>query len=86
MRNFVLLGGVLAAGVVLGFYLQYQPKPQKIKTQVQAVAEQAGADVKTGLQRAGGVATNVVGQARAGAQRAVEFTTNAVGEIKQKLN
>ena len=86
MNKIVLLGGVLAAGVVLGIYLQQQPKAQKIKTQVQAVAEQAGADVKTGLQRAGGVATNVVGQARAGAQRAVEFTTNAVGEIKQKLN
>ena len=54
---------------------------KKIETQ----ADQAGADVKAGVQKADEVTTNVVDQVKADAQKAVEFTTNAAGEIKQKL-
>jgi uncharacterized protein YxeA len=100
MKKIILIVVILAAGIALGIYLQRQPKAQKIETQVQTDAEQAGADakagiqkvdavaadVKEGMQKAGDVATNVVDQVKAGAQKAVEFTTNAAGEIKQKLN
>jgi uncharacterized protein (UPF0333 family) len=82
MKKLIFLVIVLAVGIGVGIYFQRQPKAQKIETQV----EQAGADVKAGLQKAGDAATNVVGQVKVDAQKVVEFTTNAAGEIKQKLN
>jgi uncharacterized protein HemX len=92
MKKMILVIIILAVGIALGVYFQKQPKAQKIETQVQADAEQAGADVKEGMQKvdaaaievkegaqkAGDVVTNVVGQVKADAQK--------VGEIKQKMN
>jgi hypothetical protein len=100
MKKIILIVIFLALGIALGIYLQKQPKAQKIETQMQTDAEQAGADakagvqtvdavaadVKEGMQKAGDVATNVVRQVKVDAQKVVEFTTNAAGEIKQKLN
>jgi beta-lactam-binding protein with PASTA domain len=100
MKKFILLVIVLGVGIALGVYFQRQPKTRKIETQVQTDAEQAGADVKEGVQqidaaaakvkegvqKAGDVATNVVGQVKVDAQKVGEAATNAVGEIKQKLN
>jgi len=100
MKKFILLVIILAAGVALGIYLQKKPAAQKIETQIQTDTSQAGADVKageqkveaaaaevkSGVQKAGEVATNVAGEIKTGAQKAVQAVTNAVGEIKQKLN
>jgi uncharacterized protein HemX len=99
MKKLILVVIVLAVGIALGIYFQKQPKTQKIETQLQTDAGQSGADVKAGMQKAdavvaemkegvqkaGDVATNVMGQVKADAQKAVEFTTNAIGEVKDKL-
>ena len=99
MEKIILLIIILAAGIALGIYFQRQPKTQKIETQLQADAGQAGADakagvqkadavvaeVKEGVQKAGEVATNVMGQVKADAQKLGEATTNAIGEVKDKL-
>jgi uncharacterized protein HemX len=100
MKKIILLIIVLAAGIALGIYFQKQPQAQKIETQVQQDATQAGADVKAGeqkveaasadvkagAQKAGDVATNVVGQVKTDAQKVDAAATNAVGEVKDKLN
>ena len=85
MKKLILVVIVLAVGIALGIYFQRQPKAQKIETQVQTDAGQAGADVKAGVQKAGEVATNVLGQVKADAQKLGEATTNAIGEVKDKL-
>jgi hypothetical protein len=99
MEKIILLIIILAAGIALGIHFQRQPKTQKIETQLQADAGQAGADVKAGVQKAdavvaevkegvqkaGEVATNVLGQVKADAQKVGEATTNAIGEVKDKL-
>jgi len=81
MKKLVFLVVVLAVGIGIGIYFQRQPQAKKIETQV----EQAGVDVKAGLQKADAAATNVVDQVKADTQKVVEYTTNAAGEIKQKL-
>jgi uncharacterized protein YxeA len=86
MKKIIFVIFVLAVGIGLGIYFQRQPKTEKVETKLQTEAEQAGADIKSGVAKAGDVATNVAGHVKAAAQKVGEFTTNAVGEIKQKLN
>jgi uncharacterized protein HemX len=77
MKKLILVVIVLAVGIALGIYFQRQPKTQKIETQLQTDAGQAGvqkvdavaAEVKAGIQKAGDVATNVLGQVKADAQK-----------------
>jgi uncharacterized protein YxeA len=96
MKKIILFIIILAVGVALGVYLQKQSKTQMIETTLQTDAEQAGADVKAGVQKAdavaaqvkedvhkaGDMATNVAAQVKVDAQKAGAAVTNVVGEIK----
>jgi uncharacterized protein HemX len=82
MKKLIFVVIVLAVGIGIGIYFQRQPAAKKIETDV----EQAGADVKAGVQKADEVATNVEGQVKQDAQKVDAAATNAAGEIKQKMN
>jgi uncharacterized protein HemX len=82
MKKIVFIVVVLAAGIGIGIYFQKQPAAKKIEMDV----EQAGVDVKAGVQKADDVATNIEGQVKQDAQKVDATATNAAGEIKQKMN
>ncbi|MEJ0088746.1 MAG: hypothetical protein WDM80_03190 [Limisphaerales bacterium] len=82
MKKIIPIVVILAAGIAVGIYFQKQPKSQELETNAKKDVEQAGADVKTGMQKVGDAAADVKTDIKTGVEKTKDIATNIADQVK----